>query len=149
MLAHDHMDAVSVAFANALFAEFPDWEALAKTVTDERNGTSYVELSVGQDGTDRALYLRTADNEITIGFDRWHTHIGPFLGIDVADSVAQAMTIIRDFINEVTVVTVSYRDGAWIESGLGYRTAPKALQPQSITKVFSWRRTYATTIETP
>lgn len=149
MLAHRNMDELSVAFSDALFTEFPEWEARARIVREERNGTNYIELSVAQEGTDRALYLSTADNEVTIGFDRWHTHIGPFLGLDIAESAAQAMTIVRDFIDELTVVTVSYRDGAWIESGLGYRAAPKAFKPQSTTKVFSWRRTHDTTITTP
>jgi hypothetical protein len=149
MLPHEKMDALSAAFTDALFREFPEWEANAEVIANENGGTHYVEIVIGQGGSDRALHLSTAENEITVGFDRWHTHVGPFLGLGIAESLAQAMTIIRDFINELTVVTVSYRDGAWIESGLGYRTAPRAFQSRSITKVFSWRNTYDTTIETP
>lgn len=143
------MDALSVAFADALFTQFPVWEALAKTAIGEAGGRDYIEVNLPQEGTDRKLYLSTADDEITIGFDHWHTHVGPFLGIDIEESVAQAMAIIRDFIDELSVVSISYRDGVWLESGLGYRAAPGALKPQTTTNVFSWRRTFDTTITTP
>lgn len=47
------------------------------------------------------------------------------------------------------VVKTSYRDGVWLESSLEYRAAPSEPKPHSKTQVFSWRRTYDETIETP
>lgn len=149
MLSNDKLDPLSIAFSEALFAEFPAWEALAEIVEGDDTAECHMELTVRQSGTERALLLSTADHEITIGFDHWHTHLGPFLGLDTAGSAAQAMTIIRDFINELTVATVSFRDGAWIESGLSYRAAPKAFKPDTTTNVFSWHGTYDQTVVTP
>jgi hypothetical protein len=143
------MDKLSLSSASALFSAFPDWERLGKVVDDDKTGASYLEVDVPQEGTDRFLRLTTADGEITIAFERWHTHVGPFLGIDIVESVDTAITIVESFVTEQTVVKVSHRDGIWLESGLEYRVAPGEPRPHSTTEVFSWRRTYDEAIETP
>jgi hypothetical protein len=149
VLIYDGMDELSQDFARALISAFPNWERLAKAVNDDKTGANYIEVDLPQEGTDRLLHLSTADDEITIAFEHWHTHIGPFLGIDTAESVATAITIIESFVTEQAVVKVSHRDGVWIESSLEYRVAPSEPKPHSTTQVFSWRRTYDETIETP
>jgi len=93
--------------------------------------------------------LSTADDEITIGFEHWHTHVGRFLGIDTTESVATAMTIIENFVAERTVVKISYRDGVWLKSSLDYVVAPSEPEPHSTTEVLSWGGTYDETIQTP
>jgi len=148
VLNYDGMDELSQAFAQAFVSTFPQWEQLAKAVKDEKTRVSYIEVDVGQEGTDRVLHLSTADNEITIGFDNWHTHIGPFLGSDTAESVAEAIAIIESFIAEETIVKVSRRDGVWIESNFEYLVAPSEPKPNSTAQVFSWRRTHDKTIDT-
>lgn len=149
MLAYDKMGPLSEGFSRALFLAFPNWQRLAKDVEDEKTGVHYIEVDVPQEGTDRRLHLSTADNEITIAFDYWHTHVGTFLGISTAESVHTAMTIIENFITEQTVVKISRRDGVWIESSLEYLAAPSPPKPNSRTQVFSWRCTHDETIETP
>jgi hypothetical protein len=149
VLAYDKMDQLSQGFGRALFLAFPNWERLAKDVEDEQTGGHYIEVDVPQEGSDRQLHLSTADDEITIAFDHWHTHVGPFLGISAAESVHTSMAIIQSFVTEQTVVKISRRDGVWIESSLGYLVAPSPLKPNSTTQVFSWRCTYDQTIETP
>ena len=132
-----------------MFSAFPNWKRLAKVVNNDKTGASYIEVDIPQEGTDRLLHLSTADNEITIAFEHWHTHVGRFLGIDTAKSVATGITIIESFVTEQAVVKVSHRDGVWIESNLEYRVAPGEPEPYSTTEVFSWHRTYDQTIETP
>lgn len=150
MLAYDKMDELSEAFGRALFLAFADWEPLAIDIGDEKSDARHMEVDIPQEGTDRRLHLSTAGKEITIAFDYWHTHIGPFLGISIAESVNTALSIIESFVTEQTVVRVFRRDGVWIGSGLAYRAAPPTeLKPHSTTEVFSWRCTYDQTIETP
>jgi hypothetical protein len=139
---------LSQAFARALFSVFPKWEGFAKIVKDEKTGANWIEVDIGQDGTDRVLHLSTADDEITIGFEVWHTHVGPFMGINTAESVATAINIIVDFVAEKTVVKVAHRDGAWVRSSLEYIAAPSEIEPNSTTKIFSWRGSYDDIIET-
>jgi len=136
-------------FVRSLLSVFPEWEAFAKIVNDKKAGTNFIEVDVKQEGTDRLLQLSTADDEITIGFEHWHTHVGPFLGIDAVESAATAMNIIEDFVAERTVVKVIHRNGVWIRSSLEYLVAPSEPEPHSTTKVFSWRRTHDDIIETP
>lgn len=149
VLAYEKMDELSQGFGRAVLLAFPNWERLAKDVEDENTGCRYIEADVPQAGSDRRLHLSTADNEITIAFDHWHTHIGPFLGLSASESVDMAMTIVESFVTEQTVVKISRRDGAWIESSLEYLVAPSPPKPNSTTQVFSWRCTYDRTIETP
>ena len=142
------LDKLSRVFCKALFSTFPEWQQFARVVRGEETAARHIEVDVPQEGTDRQLHLSTADGEITIAFERWHTYVGPFLGLDPAGSVAQAMTIIESFINEETVVTVSCRGDVWIQSGLGYPVALGPLPSQSTTQFFSWRRTHDKTIDT-
>ena len=116
VLSFDKMDQLSQAFGRALFLAFPRWERLAQNVEDEKTGVHYFEVDIPQEGSDRQLHLSTEDNEITIAFDDWHTHVGPFLGTSIAESVENAMTIIEGFVTEQTVVKISRRDGVWIGS---------------------------------
>ena|SRR5579862_6717552 len=124
MVIVDGMGDLSKAFILVLFSRFPEWEPHAIALRDEETGADYLQVKVPQEGTDRFLYLSTADDEITVGYDHWHTHIGTFLGLSVDESVAQAMTMIESFLNEETVVTVCRRDGVWIGSGLEHLAAP-------------------------
>lgn len=142
------MDELSQGFGRALFRAFPNWEPLAKDAEDEKTGGHYIEVEVPQAGSDRGLHLSTADNEITISFDHWHTHVGPFLGIGTTESVDTAMMIIESFVAEQSVVKISRRDAVWIESGLEYLAAPSTSKPNSTTQVLSWRCTYDQTIVT-
>lgn len=146
MSIYDGLNELSREFARALFTAFPDWEPFARIVSDDTTGTDHLEVEIKQDGTDRVLHLSTVDNEITIGFDRWHTHVGPFLGLTTPESVAGAMTIIETFVTEQTVVKVSYQDGVWTGSSLQYLADPGAPEPHASTEVYSWRRTYDETL---
>ena len=149
MPIYERMDELSQDFSRALFSAFPAWEQLAKSVKDGKTGASYIEVDIEQEGTNRVLHLSTADDEITISFEQWHTHVGRFLGIDTKESVAMAMTILEGFVNEQTVVKISYVDGVWRESSLEHLVAPSEPKPHSTTEVFSWLGTYDETIETP
>lgn len=136
------MDELSEAFRRAVAQAFPNWEHLIEATA------GFVEVEVPQKGTDRCLHLSTADNEITISFDYWHTHVGPFLGIDTAESVETAIGIIRSFLAEETVVKIARRGGAWVESSLEYLVAPSPPKEDCETQVLSWRGTHDQTIET-
>jgi hypothetical protein len=144
----DGMGELSKASDRALFSRYPEWRRYLSVLRDEETGADYLQVEVPQEGTDRFLYLSTANGEITMGFDYWHTHVGPFLGLNIEESVAQAMTTIESFMNEETVVTVCRRDGVWIRSGLDHLAAPSEPMPNSTTEFFSWRRTHDKAITT-
>jgi hypothetical protein len=149
MESHEYPDELSLSFSMALFSAFPEWKQFEKVVKDDETGADCMEVNVPQEGTDRVLHLSTARSEITIGFDHWHTHIGPFLGIDIDQSIAQALYIIDNFVAEQTIVRIAYRDGAWIGSSLGHVCAQGEPEPLSTTKFYSWKGTYDDVTEIP
>ncbi|MBV8705754.1 MAG: hypothetical protein JO028_01105 [Acidobacteriaceae bacterium] len=73
MLAYDNMNELSQEFGRELFLVFPDWERLAQDILDDKTGVHYLEVNIPQEGSERQLHLSTADHEITIAFDQWHT----------------------------------------------------------------------------
>lgn len=73
---YDDLDELLRRFAEKLLSTFPAWEAFARVIRDA-SGIANLQVEVAQPGTDRVLYLGTVGREITIGFDEWHTHVGP------------------------------------------------------------------------
>jgi hypothetical protein len=147
VLNYHELDELSLDFAKAVFSAFPDWERGARVMRNDETGLSSLEVDVVQEITGRVLHLSSIGDEITLAFEHWHTHVGPFLGIDVAESIATAMGIIKDFISEETVVTITDRGGLWIGSSLQYRAAPGEPEPNSTTRIYSWRGTYDKVVE--
>ena len=101
-----------------------------------------MELTVEQPGTGRALRIRTDDDEITIGYDMWHTHVGAFMGISDSEAIELAVADIRSILAEQSVIVVVYRDGKWTGSSLEDADSAIAVKPGSITHVYSWRGTH-------
>lgn len=141
MQSEQGLDPLSQCFTQALFRAFPQWEPLTREI-DSGYGSLHFELDIPQEGTSRYLHLSTASNEITITFDGWHTHVGPFLGLNEQECAAMAVTIIDSFITESTVVVVETRDGKWAGSRLEYLAARSAIDPTCMSQVFSWRGTH-------
>lgn len=86
--------------------------------------------------------MSTENGEITIGFDEWHTHIGPFLGLDEDECVSTALGMAEAFLAEETVVTVAHRKGRWIGSSLEYVAAPSEPETNAMTRVFFGKLTH-------
>ena len=143
------LDEMSGAFVAELFEQFPNWKPFMRIVETPGYEWATVEFAVPQEHTGRFLTLATDDEQITIGFDLWHTHIGPFLCGDIEGSVRTVMAMITDFIDEARVVEVVHRDGKWLHSGLCYRAAPSKVEPNATTTTYSWLGTYDNTVTMP
>jgi hypothetical protein len=143
MLDRSSLNPLSRSFAELLFQEFGEWEKFAELLPDPYgSGGSAMEVTVAQTGTDRALRVRTDDNEITVGYDMWHTHVGAFMGISDSEAIELALADIRSIIAEQSVIVVVYRDGKWERSSLEYADSVVAVDPGSTTHVYSWKGTY-------
>ena len=138
------MDELSRAFGEALFEVFPEWEQFAKS-----DGGGF-EVSVPRECDDRVLRLVTSEEDITFEFDEWHFHVGPFIPFigTVAAAVDDAMAMVIGFANEVMYVDVTYRDGKWLQSSLGYVEAIQPPSPGTITRRYSWKGTFDEVIDT-
>jgi hypothetical protein len=137
------LDELSAALVAALFEQFL---RIVDTPGSER---ATVNVSVPQAHTGCALVLSTDSKQISISFDQWHTHIGPFLCVDIEGSVLTVMTMITELVEEARVVEVVHRDGKWLHSGLCYRAVPRNPEPNATTKTHSWLGTYDNTVTIP
>jgi hypothetical protein len=143
MLDRNSLNPLSRSFAESLFQDFGEWEKCAELLADaEGRGGSAMEVTVEQPGTDREMRIRTDDNEITIGYDMWHMHVGAFMGISDSEAVELALAAIRSIIAEQSVIVVAYRHGKWAGSSLEDTDSIIAVKPDLRQHVYSWKRTH-------
>ena len=142
MLNRGTLSGLSAAFAECLFLAYPEWEGLANNL----DGGAF-KVEIPQPGTDRTLWSDTQDAEITVGYDHYHAHFGPFLGLSDQESITQAMDEIRAIVQEDMVVMNSFRDGKWVQSMLGRPDKSVVTQPGGTTHIYSWLGTHNRTLD--
>ena len=129
-------------FAEYLFSAFPQWEPLAGV--DEAKGVTPVVLLVevpapvpSADGVDRGLLISTHKDEITVRFDRHHSHSGWSDRPD-EEAFAGAVGFIEDVLEQRVKLVVSMNGNEWVCSNIiGVREGPEILAGQR-TCVRSW-----------
>jgi len=70
------MDAFSLSSAEELFTAFPQWRSLARTEV-AAGGSPYLVLEVTPPPTadvEHGLVIDTSNEELTVGFDCYHSH---------------------------------------------------------------------------
>src|ERR1043165_2248379 len=98
------LDELSAAFTSELLKRFPEWKPFMRIMAPPDSARPAVEFVVPQEHTGRALILSADPDQITIRFEQWHFHVGPFLGLDIEGTVSQAMFMITAFVDEEYVV---------------------------------------------
>lgn len=144
------LDYLSRTLYRGVLERFPEWHSFAEIAEDDAGDGRSILFKVPQPGSERFLWISTEDGEVTISFDKWHTHESAWLGdqendVDVTvegNIVRRSLKLIEDILNEQEVVVVRYRDGAWAGSAL--QAATDDIEPISgeVTHVFSWRGTF-------
>lgn len=102
----------SQRFADHLFVCFPDLARFARA--DE--GALVVEVP-SPANSKRGLIVASDDNEISLGFDNWHAHVG-----DETTSEAQkfelASQLVDDFLHERVMVAAKFKDQQFVAARL-------------------------------
>jgi hypothetical protein len=102
----------SQRFADHLLLCFPELAKYARA--DE--GALVVELP-SPASSKRGLIIATDDNEISLGFDNWHAHVG-----DEATSEGQkfelATQLVDDFMHERVMVAAKFKDQQFVGAKL-------------------------------
>ena len=167
----DGMIELARRFAERLFAEYPEWEPYAKVVWSDWLEAKTLEVRVPQEGSDRVLQVDIHDeDEITIAFDLWHTHVEWLKwreGFDAEEIAMDALRVIRSFVSEEMVVKVVRKNGAFDMSTIDYvaafgdrarraftslgtlQSVPALREgvPRETITILSWRHTYDKVIE--
>ena len=126
-------------FADRLFAQWPEWEALSETDDD---GHLYVTVPCPNPAVVHPLYIR-ADGEITVGIDRHHTHFHMFQDEDENEAFAMALEHIEGIIAEEKIIGAQMLGDKWLQSFGRSADAPLDVSPGPGEYVYvrSWQGT--------
>ena len=114
----------SIALAEELFAVFPEWRALARTET-ATDGAEYLVIEVtppSQANVEHGLVIDTSNNEVTVGFDSYHSHFDDWVGDGEHFGTKAAIEFIKQVVSERTAVIswwqgTEWRGSAQLEAG--------------------------------
>jgi hypothetical protein len=141
------MNAFSEAVSEALFAAFPHWRPLARTESSEE-GDSYLVVEVpalAEADVQRGLLILTSNEEITVGFDFYHSHFNGSISDGEAFGMEAALEFIQRVIaEEIAVVSwwldEKLRGSAQIDAGASPATVTwGSLGAFNRIRVRSWR----------
>lgn len=106
------MDPFSAAASEQIFAAFPEWRAIARE-EQAGDGSSFLVVEVTPPATamvEHGLVIDTANQEVTVGFDCYHTHFDESIGDGERFGIEAALEFVRQIVNE-RVAVVSWWDG--------------------------------------
>src|SRR5438270_13193705 len=119
----------SLAAAEQLFAEFPEWRALARTETAE-GGAEFLVIEVApppQAMVEHGLVIDTSNDEVTVGFDCYHSHFDDWVGDGEHFGTQAAIEFIKQIVSERIVVVSWWQGEEWRGSAQLEPGAPAAL----------------------
>ncbi|MBX3662970.1 MAG: hypothetical protein KF804_11000 [Burkholderiales bacterium] len=138
------LDDFSRDVAKHLFAQFPQWQGLAK-IERADDGSGYLRLEVeAPPGSSAAngLSVTTSYGEMIVGFDYYHGHFGAQIGDGGAES---AVRFVVDLVNEKIPVVSWWEEGelvAWSTIEDGRPLLPDDLIGQyDRVRIRSWKGT--------
>jgi len=130
----------SQRFADHLFVCFPELAKYARA--DE--GALVVEVP-SPASRKRGLIIATDENEVSLGFDNWHAHVGDE-NTDEAQKFELATQLVHDFFHERVMVAAKFKDQQFVGAKLlrseeGLESEPPA-EPGERLFVRSFRGTH-------
>jgi hypothetical protein len=141
------MDPFSEQCAKELFDAFPAWRSSAREERDT-DGSSYLVIEIApppEARVERALIVHTDNDEVTVGFDFYHSHCDSCFGDDDHFGTTAAVPFIRQLLTERIAVVSWWFDDAWrgsaqIEAG-SVPTPHAGIKPFNRVRVRSWKGT--------
>lgn len=95
--------------AEPLLTEFPAWRQFARHEDDDGHSYLVIEVPVPEAANvERALLMTTANDEVTIGFDAYHSHFDDCVG-----EFEGALEFVRQLISERVAVVSWWQDEEW------------------------------------
>ena len=144
-------------FAEVLFAAFPEWRAfmlddLPEIFTGDTEGSLIVRVPCPAPAEwppeHSWLLIDTADGEVTITWDMFHTHFGNFSDVPESTSFEQAISFLSRLVSEKFCIAIAKNGDKWAGSmTIQHGQAPDFLAGSSVYSR-SWRGTYDTKLET-
>ncbi|OPZ81910.1 MAG: hypothetical protein BWY76_02882 [bacterium ADurb.Bin429] len=105
----NNLNAFSQHFADILFRAFPEWRKYARYDDTEGVAAGTIHIIVPHpEDTEKRLDIWTVNDEVTVGWYGWHTHFNNWSGISDEDAYQQAMSMIRDLIDDEFILAVCF-----------------------------------------
>ncbi len=108
------MDA-SPSAAEELFTAFPQWRSLARHEKAE-DGSSYLVVEVQappEANVKHGLYIDTSNDEVTVGFDCYHSHFDDWTGDGEHFGTRAALEYIKQILSEKVGVISWWLNDEW------------------------------------
>jgi hypothetical protein len=141
------MDRFSEQAAEEFLAVFPEWRQFART-EQRGDGDSYFVLEVdppAQAAVDHGLLVHTDNEEVTVGFDFYHSHFDSAIGDGEHFGTAAAVEFVRQIIMERVAVASWWLDDAWKGSSqieAGAQPTDSFAKEYNRIRVRSWKGTF-------
>ncbi|MDH5828911.1 hypothetical protein QFW80_00030 [Luteimonas sp. M1R5S18] len=101
--------------AKELFVEFPEWtEFVSWEAADD--GTRYLVIQVPAPpmaDVEHGLHIDTSNNEVTVGFDFYHSHFDDFIGDGEHFGTKAALEFIRQIVSERVAIVSWWSGETW------------------------------------
>ena len=136
-------------FAAVLFDAHPEWREFASVDTTEGldEGSLLVEISPAQPrDIKQSLHISTDGEEITVGFDSYHSHFNRYADEEEAEAFAEALAFIADIVAE-QIAVISWWNGDESCGSTSFATdtdigTPSWIHNAKTARIRSWKGTY-------
>jgi hypothetical protein len=141
------MDRFSEGAADEFLAAFPEWRQFARSERRD-DGSSYFVLQINPPAAaavDHGLLVHTDNEEITVGFDFYHSHFDSMVGDGAHFGTAAAVEFVRRITREQVAVASWWLDDSWAGSAqieAGAQPDPKFVKAYNRIRVRSWNGTF-------
>lgn len=109
------MDPFSVATANEIFAAFPEWQPLARQEQAD-DGSFFLVVEVAppaEANVEHGLVIDTANREVTVGFDCYHSHFDQWVSDGDHFGTQAALEFVKHIVNEQVAVVSWWQGEEW------------------------------------
>lgn len=109
------MDRFSQTTAEEIFASFPEWRALAREEQAD-DGSAFLVIEVApprEANVEHGLIVDTANQEVTVGFDCYHSHYDQWVGDGEHVGTEAALEFVKRIINERVAVVSWWQNELW------------------------------------
>jgi hypothetical protein len=110
----DTLDPLCTEFATYLRRRQPAWASFVTIERDSPDEPAYLALEIPPPAPDRpGAWLRCEPDEITIGYDRWHAHYGPWTVPAERGVFEAAADFLDDLLAERVAIAVTMCGEEW------------------------------------
>lgn len=142
------MDSFSISSANEIFAAFPEWQAVAREGQAD-DGSSFLVIEINppvEADVECGLVIDTSNQEITVGFDCYHSHFDKWVGDGNHFGTQAALHFVEQIVSEQVAVISWWQGEQWRGSSQLEAGAPPE-QPQWQThfdriRIRSWKGSF-------